>query len=331
MFKKNFVFIITGIILLFVLIAVAVGVSVSMFQKSQPMASIAGSQMDSISMNARTSNYESQVGGLNAADIGYETKLTADMTYTPALKADKGNSDKGIKDNLSIKKVIRDANITLETKVIDDDFNKIVLWVDKNGGYEFSRDVNFNGEFKQIRVVFKVPPQKLNSFIDYLASVGKLSNSSISSNDITDQYYDTAARLENLKNGRNQLLEIQKKAVTITDILKVQNELNTITGQIESLEGSIKMWDKLTGESTVNISIFEQRDPIKPSEEVKWDFSSPANIWKAMKNGFIWTVNAIFSIIVWVLIALVTLSPVMVVAAIVIVIIIVVRKNKKRE
>ncbi|MGE5472651.1 MAG: DUF4349 domain-containing protein [Ignavibacteriales bacterium] len=315
MFKKNLAFIITGIIML-VIIAVIIVISIPAFQKNQELSSMAGTQMDNMAMDVKASNYENQ---------------SSNMTVEALESTEKGKNDNGIKDNLSIKKIIKDANITLETKVIDNDFNKVVSWVEKNGGYEFSRDVNFNGEFKQIRVVFKVPPQKLNAFIDFLASIGKLSNSSISSNDITDQYYDTAARLENLKNGRNQLLEVQKKAVTITDILKVQNELNTITGQIESLEGSIKMWDKLTGEATVNISMFEQKDPVKPTEEIKWDFSSPANIWKAMKNGFIWTINAIFSVIIWVLIALVTLSPVIVIVVIVIIVVRIMRKNKKEE
>lgn len=317
MFRKNFALIITGIVLLFILVIIAAAGIAPMFKKNQSLAGAAGAQMDSISANTASSDYRNQPKGFES--------------LSPEVQQTQANADKGIKENLTVKKIIKDANITLETKVIDNDFNKIVSWIDKNGGYEFSRDVAFNGEYKQIRVVFKVPPQKLNAFIDFLASVGKLSNSSVTSNDITDQYYDTAARLGNLKNGRDQLLAIQKKAVTIDDILKVQNELNNITGQIESLEGSIKMWDKLTGESTVNLSLFEQRDPVKPTEEIKWDFSSPANIWKAMKNGFIWTINAVFSILVWALIAIVTLLPVIIIAAIIIFVIKLMRKNKKQE
>lgn len=231
--------------------------------------------------------------------------------------------------NTNIKKVIRDANVSIEVKNSDEDFKKISIWVIGNGGYEFSRNVSFNGKYKNITVVYKVPPEKLNSFLEFLDGTGKVNSSNLSSNDITDQYYDIAARVENLKKGRDQLIEIQKKAVTIDEILRVQNELNRITGEIESLQGRINIWDKLVAESTVNLTINQEADPIRQAEEISWKFSSFSDILKTAKSGFIWTANTLINILVWIVIALVSLSPVLAVAGLAVVIIRILKRKKK--
>jgi hypothetical protein len=231
--------------------------------------------------------------------------------------------------NNYIKKIIKNADVTIEVKKIDEDFKKIAAWVEQNGGYEFSRNISSNEQNKHISVVYKITPDKLNSFMKFLGGSGTLLNSNIYSNDITDQYYDSAVRLENLKKGRDQLLEIQKKADTVDSLLKVQGELTRITGEIESLEGRMKMWDKMVAESTVNLNINQQSLPIKINRDITWNFSSLSDIIKTMKNGFVWTTNTIVNMVVWVVIFVVAIIPVAVIAAIIILIIKVIRKKKK--
>jgi len=314
-------------VIIVILIIVVAGFSkmvMPMFAKNQALASSAGSQMDSMAINAsRASGYENQsVAKSSDYDAASEQAVT-NITQP----ADKGKT----KSNSSIKKIIKDANVSVEVKNIDQDFKKIATWVESNGGYEFNRQASSYASSKNVTVVFKVPPEKLNVFLSFLSTVGNLSTTNISSNDITDDYYDTAARLQNLKNGRDQFLEIMKKAGTIDELLKVQAELNNITGEIESLEGKLKMWDKLVAESTVSLSISEQSKPVNVSQNVSWNFSTPGEVWQAMKNGFIMVTNSICSILLWLLIAVVTLSPIIVIVVIIILIIKIMRKKKKQE
>ncbi|MFZ5985596.1 MAG: DUF4349 domain-containing protein [Bacillota bacterium] len=258
---------------------------------------------------------------------------TNDASYAPADKKTGTLSEADLSEtnnkSTSVKKIIKNADIDIEVKKAEDAFNKITSWINESGGYEFNLNMSEREGHKYIQVVYKVPPQKLSSFISFLGTVSTVKHSNITSNDITDEYYDTQSRLQNLKNGRDQLLEIQKKAVTIDEILKVQNELNRITGEIEVLEGKINLWNKLVDESTVNISIAEESDPLKPTAEVKWNFSSPGNILKTMQNGFILVANFILNLIIWILIAIVSLSPVILIGAAIFFIIKWSRKRKK--
>lgn len=243
------------------------------------------------------------------------------------------NTDSGsigsVAKNTSIKKIIKDANVAVEVKDSDEGFTKISAWVAGNGGYEFSRNASFNGKYKYISVVYKLPPEKLNSFLAFLEGAAKVKSSNINSNDITDQYYDSAARLENLKKGRDQLLEIQKKAEKIEDILKVQNELNNITGEIESLQGRINLWDKMIAESTVNLTIAEEADPIKAAEDLSWKFSSFDDVVRTAKNGFVWTTNMLVNIVVWAVIILVSILPAALIVVVVLLAIKFLRKKKE--
>jgi len=322
MSRKKIIGISIIIVILIIVVAGFAKIAMPMFQKNKALASSVGGQMDMMSTTSRASNYENQVAKASAYDTASEQ-----VAMNSTAPADKGK----VKSNSSIKKIIKDANVSVEVKSIDEDFKKIAMWVESNGGYEFSRQASSYASNKNVTVVFKVPPEKLNVFLSFLSTVGNLSNTNISSNDITDDYYDTAARLQNLKNGRDQFLQIMKKAVTIDELLKVQAELNNITGEIEALEGKLKMWDKLVAESTVSLSISEQNKPVSISQNVSWNFSTPREVWQAMKNGFIMVTNGLFSILLWLLIVVVTLSPIIVIGAIIFIIIKIIRKNKKQE
>lgn len=232
--------------------------------------------------------------------------------------------------NNSIKKIVKNANVSMRVTKIDETFLKISGWAEDNDGYEFSRNESVNGKYKNIYVVFKIPPEKLNAFIEFLKKTGKVINSTTSGEDITDQYYDIAARLDNLIKGRDQLLEIQKKAVTIDDTLKVQNELNNITGQIESLQGRISMWDKMVAESTISISIDEEADSLKPGTEISWKFSSFTDVWNTMKNGFILVTNTVVSILTWIIILAISILPLAIIVFGIIILIRYINKRKKK-
>lgn len=284
-----------------------------MFNKSANMSMTASKAMEDLSYSI-----ENSVGGESR-----DNRPAAQNTK------DEG-SNQGLVKNQQVKKIIKDADVSIEVKDIDQDFKSISQWIQSNGGYEFSRNQSSSSNQKHITVVYKIPPEKLNSFIQMLGEAVKVKNTSIRSNDITDQYYDSIARLENLKNGRAQLLEIQKKAVTIDEILRVQDELTRITGEIESLQGRLKMWDKLVAESTVNLSITEEADPMKPVEEISWKFSSWSDIWKTMKNGFIWTTNTLANVFVWCVIILVSVSPLIGLAVLVLIVVRFINNKKNK-
>lgn len=263
---------------------------------------------------AAKSSVKSQTGSNN---LGKESTTQSDTATQ--------NSGAGAPVD-SLKKVIKDANLALTARNAINALSAITTYADANGITEFNRNITTSGSNKRVNVVYKLAPENLTAFLDFLATVGTVVSSEVKSSDITEQYYDAQARLGNLQNSRTSLLEVQKKAVTISEIIQVQNEITRVTGEIESLEGKIRLWDNLVAESTVVVSISEDSDPLKPTKTVTWKFSSIKDIGQTMANGFMTTINVLGTVLTWLAIIVVSLSPIIIV---VIIVIVISRKRRK--
>lgn len=68
------------------------------------------------------------------------------------------------------------------------------------------------------------------------------------------------ARLKNMKAEEAQYLIILKKALTIKDILSVQNELGDVRENIERLQGQIQYLGRQTEMSTIVVNITSKAD-----------------------------------------------------------------------
>jgi hypothetical protein len=298
-------------------IALVIGFSLGFVNFSKKSDSNANtSMMMAAAKGPNNANYSLAQKSKSYGDAAVTTKEAAGGQNGPLFASANTPANSSPLQNISTKKIIKNANVTMETQKADDTFDKIIKWVNSNGGYEFSRNISVSGVNKQVEAVFKINPDKLYSMLDFLKSVGNVTNSQTTSSDITDQYIDSAARLKSLKAGRTQMMEVMKKATTIDDILMVQNELNTITAEIESLQGTINMWDKQLAESSVTLLIHEEGNPLLTKEKVDWKFNSPSEVFMSMKNGFIKSVNNLFNAIMWVLVFIISFLPIILVVGI---------------
>ncbi|HOJ11993.1 MAG TPA: DUF4349 domain-containing protein [Clostridiales bacterium] len=266
-----------------------------------------------VTLTSKQSNYYD--GGQSAADTNSNSQSAQDA------KED-------------IKKVIKNGDISVEVKDVDIAYEGIMKIVESLGGEEFNKNYTISGEYKRMELVLKIPPEKLNLFeqkIKEYVGEGKVRNINIRSRDITSEYYDYTARLESYQASRDQMRELLKKAQNIDETLRIQQELTRLQAEIDSMQGQVKMWDKLIDMATINLYIDEEDNPFKKTTAVSWKFNSPAEIWSTMKNGFVGVVNTIYSLLIWILIAVVSLSPVIAVASIVIYVIFFVKKKRKQK
>lgn len=257
----------------------------------------------------------SAYSGVAGIEVAFTDK--AESIYQEGIKSSYSESTASNED---IRKIIKSGDIAVEVKDVEAAYSKVIEIVDEVGGEEFNKTFTESGDYKRIELVLKIPPEKLDLFEQKLKEYvgeGKIKRSKIRSEDITSQYYDYAARLESYKGSRDQLRELLKKAETVEDTLKIHSELTRIQAEIESMQGQINMWDKLVAMSTITLYIDEESNPMKMTRTVGWQFNSVGEIWMTMKNGFITVVNAVYSVIVWIIISIVSISPILIPAGIV--------------
>ncbi|KPU44186.1 hypothetical protein OXPF_23540 [Oxobacter pfennigii] len=256
------------------------------------------------SSNTANQSFAPSAGG---ADYGYsrdeEAKGKEDLETNDDYA---GENQSDIADNPQDggKKIIYTASTSIDVKDLKVSYDSAINKAREMGGYIANSSIRDN--YAEITV--RVPAGSLETYLEYLDTLGGENKSTtISTDDITDQYTDIQSRLKNLKAQEEQLLSILKEAKTVEDTLKVTNELYRVRGDIESYEGRIRMWDKLVDLSTITVR-FSKIQEIG-GEEVKISFISLDEIMRGMQNGFKSTLNFVMRFISSIIILLISIIP----------------------
>lgn len=158
------------------------------------------------------------------------------------------------------RKLIRNAELDLEVKSFQDTIDKITLMTNASGGYVDTSHSEKGGNGKlRGTVVVKVLPQNLDAFLLRLRDLGVVKNQSVSTDDVTKAYFDTQARLENSRRMETQLQELLKRENgKVSDLLQVERELGRVRGDIEQMQGQLKLYDFQVQYATVSMDIAEK-------------------------------------------------------------------------
>jgi hypothetical protein len=158
------------------------------------------------------------------------------------------------------RKIVQNADISLQVKDVPTAVDKILDLNKKNGGYTVNSHIHKNKNQISANLAVKVPQQKLNSFIASVAEFGEATDKTITTEDVTEEYYDSEARLKVLTAKEARLLSLMNKASNVTDIISIENELGQTRSEIEVLTGRLKYLSNATDYSLVNLNL-EQAVP----------------------------------------------------------------------
>jgi autotransporter-associated beta strand protein len=161
---------------------------------------------------------------------------------------------------IDTRKLIRNAQLDLEVKSFQAAMDQITALTKAAGGYVDTSNSQKGGNGKlQGTVVVKVLPQNLDDFLLKLRDLGEVQNQSVSTDDVTKDYYDTQARLDNSRRMEEQLQDLLKHANSkVSDLLAVERELGRVRGQIEQMQGQLKLYDFEVQYATVTMQLREK-------------------------------------------------------------------------
>jgi type II secretory pathway pseudopilin PulG len=158
------------------------------------------------------------------------------------------------------RKLIRNAQLDLEVKSFQSAMDQITAMTKAAGGYVDTSNSQKGGNGKlQGTVVVKVLPQNLDAFLLKLRDLGEVQNQSVSTEDVTKDYFDTQARLDNSRRMEEQLQDLLKHANSkVADLLQVERELGRVRGDIEQMQGQLKLYDFEVQYATVTMQLREK-------------------------------------------------------------------------
>ncbi|MGO1488466.1 MAG: DUF4349 domain-containing protein [Arachnia sp.] len=120
-------------------------------------------------------------------------------------------------------------------------------------------------------VTVRVPTESYEDFVTAVADLGIVKFQSEASSDVTQEYVDLSARLENLRAQEERLREFFEAATDVEDMLAVETELGRVRGEIESLDAQVTYLERQAAMATITVELTEPRDVVRPGGE-SWGF-----------------------------------------------------------
>ena len=128
------------------------------------------------------------------------------------------------------------------------------LVVARYGGFISSSNIS-SGRHESSTIVLRVPADRFDQAMSDLSGpgIGSVRSQQVSGEDVGQQFVDLSARARNLRAQSRALIRLMNQAVTVSDTIKIQNELFDIQGQIEELEGRLRYLHDQADMSTITM------------------------------------------------------------------------------
>ncbi len=239
-----------------------------------------------------------------------------------------GNPAANAAASASGQKIIETLSYQIETLKFDESVKTIQTIASNLGGYIQNSSVDGRGEnqenLRQALFTLRIPQEKLSQLKTSAAGIGSILNFTSNSENISDKYYDTEARLKSLRTQQERLLALLQKSGALKDIIELEKALADVNYQIEELTGSLRQYDSLIDYSTVTIQLVE----VVKTTELK---SEPVNLGGKIIRQFQDSMTALGAMGEAILVFLIGCSPILIlVVAVFAVVFLALRAKKKR-
>jgi len=229
-----------------------------------------------------------------ASDDERETNKEA-----PAPAAGKTAATEALQPGLPAPRmVIKTASLSVRVKDVDAAFARAMQLTEASGGYVQSSTQSVEGG-QRADLTLRVPPDGFLPLISSLEALGTQESKSLGGQDVTEEYYDLDAELQNKVQVRGRLFQLLDRASKVTDAIQVEEQLERVGADVNRIKGRMKYLQTMVGLATVNLSIYSEA---RPAAE---EFIN----WSMIGHGFVTAARVLVRALFFILQALVVLIP----------------------
>ncbi len=258
--------------------AALIGLALLTGCQGQPGSSMPMSAGKSVSLDAPASMPSGMMGGSSKAEA------EASAPKAPAMP----------------RKIIFTGEVTLVCEDLDKASEALESRAKEFGGYVSNANrTGVRGETREGSWTVRLPAEKFDAFLKALPALGELQSSARKADDVSEEFYDVAARLKNKKIEETRLVELLQKATgKLTEVLTVEKELSRVRDEIERIEGRLRFLTNQTDLSTITITLKEVKNfvpegPPTLATQVSRSFSASMENLKAFFVGILLIVVAL--------------------------------------
>jgi hypothetical protein len=165
------------------------------------------------------------------------------------------------------RKLVRRGNLELEVE----DVERLIRTIDSLAvswsGFVADAKVKQNADgHHRASVTLRVPEAEFAMALAALKRLGTVRGHAVTSEDVTKAYFDLETRLAVTRETEARLRELlASNTGKLSEVLQVERELSRVIGQIESMEGEKRYYDRQVTLSTIALTLYEPEAIVRAS------------------------------------------------------------------
>jgi hypothetical protein len=196
------------------------------------------------------------------AEVIDSLKKTAEQPVAGNFRSSLGEAEKISLEAAVDRKIIRNADLTIEVSSTTQAQQQVTSIAELNGGFvvtsEAKQRENTDPDKRtvDVKLVVRIPSTQFNSALQEIEKLAtNMPVRNVTGQDVTEEFIDLEARIKTQKALEVQFLEIMRQAHKVEDALEVQRQIAEVRTEIEKLEGRKRFLENRSSLSTITVNI----------------------------------------------------------------------------
>lgn len=193
-------------------------------------------------------------------------------------------------------KVLSTYKMNSETANFEEDLEEIYQETHEDGGFISSNETktskNSSNPLRESKITIRVPKENAEKLVKSIKDKLTINYESLSSVDITDEYYSNNEKLENIDAREKRLKELYKNAKNVSDVIKIEEKIAKVEKERDELNRKKFKMDERYSLSRIDLEVKEVKkvSPVKTeklsgSEKIKKTFGNLTSLITSILVG----------------------------------------------
>ena len=164
--------------------------------------------------------------------------------------------------------IIRTGEATLRVDSLEPAIARVTRLAEQLGGFVANTEVTTGDRnVRQGTLEIRIPSPRWNDAMSGLRPIGRLEGSKSTSEDVSEEYVDVTARMDNARRLEARLVALlENRTGRLEDVLAVERELARVREEIERYEGRLRFLRSRVAMSTLTVRLHEPFPLLEPGD-----------------------------------------------------------------
>lgn len=192
--------------------------------------------------------------------------------------------------------LIRQGQLDIVVRDTEESLSEIGRMAEEKGGWVVTSNISQSDQFKAGTITIRIPADQFNNVVNQIKQTAlEIRSETTNSRDVTEEYVDNQARLENLEATAERVRGFLNQASNVEEALEVSQELSHLEGEIESLNARMEYISQSAAFASLTVNL----NPDEPSQPIEIAGWRPEGVAKTAIETLISVFQRLAEVIIW--------------------------------